>query len=246
LNEFLNPMQEIVQTYCVRYLQALDQVVSHAEQTRQNLHDLEKSPRFCALAALAQVKALGADPCPAIRAKAKSWLVAPELFPVNLTRASVERDLPNWPQPAGCPMTLANSQEWIEKASKITAALEQGIEAALLEKSNLLRSPALRERLQQHMDEPFIGELLASPTAQEAASILEKTLNGEHAEEALHGLELALKKIKIIKVKLGDFQPGNRTIESGDVDQVVEAFRCFVVAQLKSEDQDESTILEIE
>jgi len=35
--------------------------------------------------------------------------------------------------------------------------------------------------------------------------------------------------IQVRKVKLSDFQPGKRTIESGDVDQITQQFRYFLI-----------------
>jgi len=61
--------------------------VSHTEQVRQELGEVESQPDFQALKALAQLKALGADPCPAIQNLVCQLEISPDLFPASLTRA---------------------------------------------------------------------------------------------------------------------------------------------------------------
>jgi len=55
-----------------------------------------------------------------------------------------------------------------------------------------------------------------------------------------------LHRIQVRKVKMSDFQPSKRTIESSDVDQVVDDFRNFLSDHMISDSKDEFTIVEIE
>lgn len=249
LNEFIQPVSEFIQSYRVRYLQSFDQVVSQTEQTRQDLHTLETHPIFRTLSALAQVRALGADPCPPIRVQIDLLLSSTELFPANLTRIAIERDLINWPQPAGSPLTLSNTQQWLDAASQAQKRGVEILETALFEKAALLASDALRSRLAQGKGEKFITMLLTTHKPEELTKILVSQLaipDSDLVATRLEMLNRYLHRIQVHKTSLADFKPTKRTIESGDVEEVVNEFRGFLKDHLSSNSPDELSILEIE
>jgi len=137
-----NPCRQAIESYRVRYLQAFDQVVSHTEQSGRNWGEVESQPDFQALKALAQLKALGADPCPAIQ-NLVCQLEYHGLFLASLTRAGSNGDLAYWPQPANCPLTLGNSSEWITRANAALQAARESIQTALTARVQLLMTPSL-------------------------------------------------------------------------------------------------------
>ena len=101
----------------------------------------------------------------------------------------------------------------------------------------------------QGQDETFIAALLGASNPQELVEILVKELAIPDQDQVNQKLELLrryLHHIQVRKVKMSDFQPGKRTIESSDIDQVVEEFRNFLLAHLHSDANDEFTIVEIE
>lgn len=246
LNEFIQPMQEAIESYRVRYLQAFDQVVSHAEQVRQELGEVESQPDYLPLKALAQLKALGADPCPAIQNLVRQLEKSPDLFPASLTRAGVERDLAYWPQPANCPLTLGNSSEWITRANTALQAARESIQAALEGKAQLLLSSSLRQRIEQGKGEPLIDNLLASQDVDELVKQLIMQLSGSERDHLLGLLEKFLKQVVVRKITLHDFKPSKNTLETGDVEQVVGEFRAFLQSGFMTNADDEFTIVEIE
>jgi RNAse (barnase) inhibitor barstar len=247
LNEFIHPLEAIIQSYRVRYLQAFDQVVSHTEQARQELGEIEKRPEFQTLAALAQVKALGADPCPAILSQARQYSSSADLFPANLTRASVERDLAHWPQPANCPLTLGNSADWIGKANAALQAIRESIQTALMAKIQLLLSPSLQQRLRQGEEEAFIHDLLASQTTSELADKLVSYFTGSDRDALLRLLEKYLKQVIVIKINMNKFVPSKRTFEGGEISQLVSEFTTYLQNQVRNKNSEDQTIvIEIE
>ena len=109
LNELLDPASEAIQSYSVRYLQAFDQVVSATEQVRLKLQNLESDPSYQTITHLEQVPQLASDAARTIKNRFAESINSPALFPAQVTRNTVERELVNWPQPAGCPLTLQNA-----------------------------------------------------------------------------------------------------------------------------------------
>ncbi len=249
LNELLDPAAEAIQSYSVRYLQAFDQVVSTTEQVRLALKDLRSHPDYQALTSLEQVPQLASGAAQTLMDRFNTAANSPGLFPAQVTRGSVERDLANWPQPAASPLTLQNASEWITSARRCMEDCLAGLRSALLDKANLLYSAALRNRLTQGKEEPFIDALLGAQTAKALAEILVVQLTGvspEVLEQRIGLLRRYLQRIQMRKVRLSDFQPSKRTIESGDVEQVVQEFCGFLLDNLRTSSEDEFAIVEIE
>ena len=248
-SEFLDPVGEAMDTYRVRYLQLFDQVASHTEQIRQEIRDLPEGDIYKTIAALAQVKQLGADPRPQISSLCEAAQRSASLLPANLTRASVERDLKSGPHPNNCPLTFANASTLIQASDEALSQCSQLLIASLEDKARLLTSPALRERLEAGQGEAFIDELLSLAGMNQIYDTLVKHLGQADADTVKHNIALLqryLSKMRIKRISLGDFHPGRSTIETGDVGQVVEEFRKFLANQFNPNSADESTIVEIE
>ncbi len=221
-------------------------MVSQTEQARQQIQELAHTPVFGELDALADVKALGADPRPGLLRGFRQTPAAPELFPAGLTHAAVERDLPYWPQPAGCPLTFENASAWIASADAAVARCRGALDAALLEKARLLRNPALRERLEQGRHEVFIAALLDAPDGETLARVLSDTLSAAGSAGSVETLKRWLKKVTVHKVRIADFHPEKHTLEAQEIDGLVGEFKRYLLAHLPGQDPDEITILEIE
>jgi hypothetical protein len=195
------------------------------------------------------VPQLGADPLPAIQQAFRAALAGPpELFPAPLTRVEIERNLRAWPQPAGCPLTLQNAPQWIERAVAAQERCSAVLAAALRDKAALLHSDALRERLSQGKNEPFIAGLLRASTAETVAEYLAKTLGvteSPRVSEAVELLRRYLKKLQVRKIRLADFTPSKRTLERGDVHVVVTEFQVFLQDALQA-GEDELPVVELE
>jgi hypothetical protein len=248
ISEFLEPVEEAIQSYSVRYLQVFDQVTAHAEQARQEIEELPAQPAYQALGRLAQVEQLGADPRPQVQSMICEVLEEPSpLLPMTLPRAEVERRLRQWPQPPECSLTLGNAEEWRQKADEALAGCRGALQAALLDKAALLHSDALRERLAQGHHEPFIAGLLEAQTPEEMADYLVQTLGSEAVEEPdpVDLLSRYLKKLRVHKLRLTDFAPSKRTIEAADVDGIVDEFRAFLLDALDA-GEGELPVVELE
>lgn len=249
LNELLDPASEAIQSYSVRYLQAFDQVVTSTEQVRLKLRELKRHPQYQTLAALEGVPQLASGATKTLSDLFDATANSSELFPAQVTRSSVERDLVNWPQPAACPLTLQNAGDWISVAESCLKEALAGLNNALLDKATLLFSDALRSRLAQGKGEGFVDALLNAATVQDLADILVNHLVNQSPDVLEQKLELLrryLQRITVRKVRLSDFQPGKHTLEQGDVEQVVQAFHSFLADSFHSDTPDEYIILEIE
>jgi hypothetical protein len=246
--ELLDPAREAIASYTVRYLQAFDAVTARAEAARDEIAGLTSASAYRALTRLASVSALGADPGPALAAALRAAADDPDLFPAGLTRAAVERELRERPQPPGCPLTLGNAEDWLSRADAVVERARGLVQAALLDKASLLTSPALRERLAQGAGEPFVDGLLAAETAEAVAGYLAQTFEVSETSKVSDPVELLrryLKRLRVRKVRLAEFRPGKRTIERGDVDGVVAEFRRFLLDRLAA-GEDELPVVELE
>jgi hypothetical protein len=248
LSEFLEPVEEAIQSYSVRYLQVFDTVTARAEEVRMQVEVLPNQPAYRVLGRLARVEPLGGDLRPQVQRAVRRVLDEPsQLFPAALSRADVERLLRAWPVPPQCALTLDNAEEWIKKADDALASCQGTSDAALFDRATLLHSDALRERLAQGRQERFIAGLLEAETAEAIAEYLIKTLGSETVAEPdpVDLLIRYLKKLSVRKLRLADFSPSKRTIERGDVDQIVGQFRDFLLAALQDEG-DELSVIELE
>ncbi len=249
LNELLDPASEAIRSYSVRYLQAFDQVVSSTEQARSDLDDLKRHPQFQALAALEGAPQLASGMAAALSSLFEDIANSSDLFPAQITRSSVERELANWPQPAACPLSLQNVGAWISAAQNSLERARAELNSAVLDKAALLFSDALRSRLAQGKGEGFIDALLRAATVQDLASVLVNHLADqppEVVEQKLGLLRRYLQRITVRKMRLSDFQPGKRTLEKGDVEQIVDEFREYLLNGFSSEAEDEFVIVEME
>lgn len=247
MSEFLEPMANASESYRVRYLQLFDQVVARSEETRRSIKELENSADFQALSLLSSLTALGEGSHLVIKKLFSESLGDPGLFPANLTRAVVERDLADSPRPAVCPLTLENDQEWLGRAGQLFMTCQKALSAALREKVRLLRSAALQEKLKQGGQDPFIAGILSQNSDEGLKDYLVERLNQPEASEYLKSLEKYLKKINVIKVRMNDFRPSKRTLEKNDIAQIALEFEDFLKGFLVENHLDEQiTILEIE
>jgi hypothetical protein len=248
LSQLLEPIEEAIQTYSVRYLQLFDQVTAHAEQVRQEIEALPNQPACRALGRLAQVEQLGADPNPQLAEVIHQALAEPPgLFPTTLSRAEVERRLRHGPQPPDCSLTLSNADEWRRRADDALARCQGAVGGALLDKAALLHSGALRERLSQGRNQPFIASLLACQTPEDVADYLAETLGGDNVPkpDPVGLLRRYLKKLRVRQLRMADFTPSKRTIERADVDGIAAEFRNFLVDALDA-GEDELPVVELE
>ena len=248
LSELLEPAEVAIQSYGVRYLQIFDQVTAHAERVRQQIEALPAQPAFRTLERLARVEQLGTEPRPEVQHVVREALDEPSgLLPTALTRAEVERHLRHWPQPPDCALTLQNAHEWQRRADEALARCQAVLHRALLARAALLHSDALRERLAQGREEPFIARLLATRTVEEMADCLVQALGGEAVAEPDPAdlLSRYLRKLRVRRLRLAAFSPSKRTLERADVEQVVAEFRTFLLDTLAA-GEDELAVIELE
>ena len=248
ISELLQPAEEAIAAYGVRYLQVFDKVTAHAETIRQQIESLPSRPAYRALGRLARATQLGGDLRPAVEQAREEVLGHPSrLFPTTLSRADVERLLRDWPQPPECALTLENADAWIHVSDDALSKCEGALNGALLDRAGLLHSEALRDRLAQGRDDPFIAGLLQAESAQEVAAYLIDTLGGDAPPEPdpVDLLIRYLKKLHVRKLRLADFSPSKRAVERSDVDQIVSEFRDFVENGLQA-GEDELAVVELE
>ncbi len=242
-SDLLEPAHEAIQTYRTAYLTVFDEVNSVAEQARNAVLNLPNDPVYSTLTWLSTLEPLGADARPELEAR---WRKAHEqieqVVPARLTHADVERELRDYPQPRSLQLTVNNAPEAKGFLEEVVSESQEALWQAVLHKAKLLNSPSLHERLKQGQHEPFIAGMLACDSAEKLAHYL---INSQEANPGSL-LSRYLKKIKVRKLRLADFDPGRHTLEKpADAEEVSRAFHAFLLAAL-SADEDELPIVELE
>jgi hypothetical protein len=250
LNELIEPAETAVASYQIRYLQIYDAVTAHAEQVRQAVVRLPTEPVAVTLRALDFVPALGDATWPSLAVRIDQVTNNPgEFMPTRRTRQQIEQDLKVLPQPPQCDLTLVNGEQWMTRADEVLTELQKSLYGALLAKARLLHSPSLWSRLDQSKGHPFIDGLLALFSDQAVADYLVEQLGRNDGADQVtiitDLLNRTLRKLRVRKVRLAAFSPSRRTLEAGDVAQVVAEFRDFLQAALQAEG-DETPVLELE
>lgn len=245
--EFLDPMQGVIDTYRVRYLQLFDHVVTHNGKIRQSISELSSSAAFNAVDLLGTVPSLGENHKQKLLNLFDQALDCPDLFPADLTRSGVERDLAASPRPVNCPLTIDNGEEWIEKINRVFHKCQDALEEALEDKVRLLRSPALKERLSQGLEDTFISKILDTKSDTELQNYLVETLDQPGANLLVETLAKYLKKVNLVKIKLSDFQPSKQTIEVKEIPMLVREFEQYLINHVGIDDDDQTLkIIKIE
>ena len=151
------------------------------------------------------------------------------------------------PQPQDCLLTLQNADDWRQRADDALSSREGALNTAMLDKAALLHSDALRDRLAQGKDEPFIAGLLMAQDVGEVANYLTQALGRDTRQEPdpVQLLTRYLKRLSVRELCLIDFSPSKRTIERGDLDQLASEFRAFLLDALAA-DEDELPVIELE
>jgi hypothetical protein len=249
LSELLDPATDAINSYSVRYLQVFDRVVSTTEQARISLQQLCHHPEYITLSRLERVSQLASGAALALESRFTEAATGDALFPANITRAYIERELGRSPQPLNCPLTLDNASSWIAAASWSLEECRAALHEVLRDKAALLTSDALRGRLVQGAGMPFIDALLAADSPEALAQVLVDQIGALSEDDAARPLDLLrryLQRITVCKVRLSDFKPSKHTIEQVDVPMIVEEFAEFLSGAFGVDEDDELPVVEIE
>jgi hypothetical protein len=247
-SQLLDPMKAAISSYGTRYLQVFDQVVSRSGEARQSIQALVNSPIYLTLQRLGTVKALGIDPIPAVDDLFQSYNQDNSpLFPDEIKRADIERQLRQMPQPPNCPLTFTNAQDWLQSADQAVEECYKALNDALAEKARSLHNQAVRQRLHQGKHEAFIAKILAAQNIEQIGEILLEALCCEELPNPnpIDLLSRYLKKIRVIQVSLSDFKPSKRTIELNEIDIIAQEFKQYLLEKFNTDDE-EIFIIELE
>lgn len=105
---------------------------------------------------------------------------------------------------------------------------------------------AVRERLEQGRNDPLIDGILVSTTTAELRAFLAQAT--VETPDFADRINRYLKRIVVKRVRLADFKPTMRTVESGQIAALAREFQQFLEDQLRSVEGDSDTlpVLQIE
>lgn len=240
-SQLLDLLDGIQAVYRTRYLQAFDEVTGGCEHARAQIDGLGGTRPFQAVAALAQIDALGSIDLSQLNDAVSQC--KERLFRSSLDRNGVERGLKERPLPEGCLLHVDEAAAHVAQADQALTAATGLVWSALVNMASLLRQPALRCLLEQGKQEPFIGQVLAAPSDDALAHLLAECVPPQPAHVKL--LARYLKKIVVKVVRLQDFQPTKSKVERADIETVVGEFRQFLETAVGGDGKSQTTIVEI-
>jgi hypothetical protein len=174
-----------------------------------------------------------------------SLLGSEQLFPGNLIRAQVQRDLRQMPQPVNCPLTFTNATTWQENAEKLLKSAKTMLDSALQDKARLLLSPLLKSRLNEGKQDERIHQILMSPSEIDLVNLFLKFQNNDDFADWLQKLGTLLRSVQIVKIKVSDFKAQNKTYRANEIDQLSAEFKQYLLDQFSKANADD-VIIELE
>lgn len=236
------PLDKIRETYSTRYIQVFDKVISEMESSRTTVQSAIDGGAAQSLTALNRVKALHEVNLDVLREQVESSLE--ELLPADLKAHAVRAELKETPFPRDCGNLIAEAGGWLDKAKDVAGQAVEVFRVQVERHAAMLQSTQLRQLLEQGKGDPFVAEILGARNKPALADLLVAELSADPGKVKV--LNKYLKKIRVKRVKLSDFDAGMETIGPEDLDKVVAAFRKFLQDQLGEQKSGESTMLTID
>ncbi|MAT45421.1 MAG: hypothetical protein CL609_24095 [Anaerolineaceae bacterium] len=244
--ECLNPGKEAIEAYATLYLTVFDKIVQASEETRLAIQQLARGAELTLLEALETIPQLNTGQR---RDLLTLWHKSQQdgrLFPAELTRVQVQRDLRQMPQPVNCPLTFSNAKTWLDNAKTVLDTCRLGLSTALIDKAALLRSPLVQKRLQEATPDERIGQLLVAESALDLIGLLLTYQKSRDFTEWLSQLAAAFRTVQVVKLRLADFKPQKNTYQAHEVKQLVNEFETYLQNQLRQAGQADDIILEVD
>lgn len=245
VGECIQPGKEAIDEYATLYLTVFDQIVQLSDETRRSIENLQSDEKYSLLAALENIPQLDNGQSQTILNYWDSSLESDQLFPANLIRAQVQRDLRQMPQPVNCPLSFSNLVSWEENAAKLLISAKALLESALQDKARLLLSPLLKSRLADGKKETRIQQILITQSETDLMKLLLKYQKDKDFSVWIQNLGSLLRSVQIVKIKVSDFKPQNQSYHASEIGQLTEEFKQYLQDQFSKTNADD-VILEIE
>jgi len=240
--DLLEPLDKTRETYTVRFMQIFDKVIAAMETARSNIAAITEGEIKSTLEALNNVSALNRVDLSVLHNEAQNAMSG--LLPEDLEAHTVRIDLRDTPYPRGCGDLIADAEGWIKTAKDVVDQTDNAYRGQVERHAKMLQSPKLSELLEQGKKDSFIAKFLATKDVSELTDLLISEMSAK--PELAKILNKYLKKIRIKKVSLSDFDAGMETISPDDISQVVETFRKFLESQIVEIESGETIMLTIE
>ena len=242
VTDLVEPLNRIRETYETRYMQVFDQVNAATEDAHLSVKAMAKSNLVAALKALNQVSALEEADLEALSDDAERLLN--NLFPSDLRASEVRLELKDTPYPRETRDLIAEAEAWITKAQDSQESAKALYRSQIVQRAIALRSYDMHSLLEQGKTHKFISDILNAQDENALADLLVKELSADPNKAKL--IDKYLKKIRVVRVRLSDFDPDLMTFGQDDLDTVVESFRKFLGKRLAKGSDDETVVISIE
>jgi hypothetical protein len=242
LGECIQPGKDAIEEYATLYLTVFDQIVQSSDETRRSIENLQQGEKFKLVEALEKIPQLDTDQTRVVKNYWVSLLGSEQLFPGNLIRAQVQRDLRQMPQPVNCPLTFPNATIWQENAEKLLKSAKTMLDSALQDKARLLLSPLLKSRLYEGKQDERIQQILMSPSEIDLVNLFIQFQNNNDFADWLQKLGTLLRSVQIVKIKVSDFKAQNKTYRADEIDQLSAEFKQYLLDQFSKANADDVII----
>ena len=228
----------MIKDYSILYKAMHEFVLSEISACTKKMESLLQTDDWKVITKLQQVVSL--QPKKAKEAIEEIKSIAQSCFTcTDASVASIDLKLKTYPE-HGCGLSFSNSENKISMTKQAFVQVEATWKAAIVDTANFFISNAIKERLKQGNQDPDIKSLIECTNVEDVMNYFKSNL--PKIDELIQKINKYLKKIEIRIVKKNDFQPTNKTIEEGQLDQVTKEFKKFLQNELDKISQDKETL----
>jgi len=228
----------MIQEYGSVYLPTHESVVNSIEASRKAIQQILDGPDIKAFATLEGISALQPPSNGELVERIKRLQI--ELFECpSPSRNSVEEQLRNGPLHE-CGLSFADGSILVRKAENAALRAEELLDHAFRRKMEVFLNPAVRERLEQGIEDPSIKGLLDCGNSQQIRDYLVRAV--DDVPDIVNIVNRYLKRIVVKRVRIADFRPQVGTIQKDQVQGVTEDFARFLEAQFGDDEGDKDAL----
>ena len=228
----------LIRDYTIVYLALHDSTTDLLDKARNAIRAILEGKEFKALRMLEKINALKPESFPGL-AKTIDELESALFKCAVPSRASIEEQLKTGPVHE-CGLSFDNASGYVTSADAAVQKASYLFDWVFNRKMEIFLSPKVRERLEQGHSEPVIAGLLKCTSGSEVRRFLVKACLADAGISDT--INHYLKRIKVKRVKIGDFRPSVGTVEKDQLASLGNEFQKFLEDAINSIEGDDDTL----
>jgi len=224
----------LVNEYRVQYEAMHNKVMNQLDDYRGAIRKILLSDEMKASRTLEQIPAIEDRDSRDIADKLEK--LENEIFSCpNPSLESISNDLISQPEHR-CGLSFENAGEKLKMAAQIVDRAQTLFDNSLNKKIEIFITPAIQDLLEQGKSNPLINTILRCESFQDLKDCIVKVSIEEPS--FADTVNLYLKKIVFRTVRIGDFKPSIKTVEKGQIGDLIMEFERYLTQQFEDQPQD--------